>query len=134
MSTATHTRVFVYGTLRRGECNHEVLRGARFVGAARTEPRYRLVDLGAFPAMLAGGTTAVAGEVYEVDGATLAALDRLEGTPRFYERAVVVLEGGTEVQAYLLRAGSRGPVRLIASGDWRSHRRNGGTCNDHRDA
>jgi gamma-glutamylcyclotransferase (GGCT)/AIG2-like uncharacterized protein YtfP len=73
------TRVFVYGTLLAGEPNHRVLAGARLVANARTEPAFELRDLGPFPGLVSSGAHAVAGEVYEVDEATLAALDRLEG-------------------------------------------------------
>ena len=44
-----------------------------------------MLDLGAFPAVV-GGNTKIVGELYEVDKATLASLDRLEGHPSFYER------------------------------------------------
>jgi len=77
--TNGNARVFVYGTLLSGEPNHRLLADAELVGAARTEPDFDLVSLGAFPAMIAGGATAIAGEVYEVDRPTLDALDRLEG-------------------------------------------------------
>lgn len=86
MIPATRTRVFVYGTLRRGEPNHHLLDARMLLRAGRTEPRFTLVSLGAFPAMIDGGETAVVGEVYDVDAVTLAALDRLEGHPRFYRR------------------------------------------------
>ena len=65
------TRVFVYGTLLAGEPNHRVLAGARLVANARTEPAFELRDLGPFPGLVSGGAHAVAGEVYEVDEATL---------------------------------------------------------------
>ncbi|MEZ4323566.1 MAG: gamma-glutamylcyclotransferase family protein, partial [Polyangiales bacterium] len=88
------TRVFVYGTLLAGEPNHRVLAGARLVANARTQPAFELRDLGPFPGLVSGGAHAVAGEVYEVDEATLAALDRLEGHPRFYRRTRIALEDG----------------------------------------
>jgi gamma-glutamylaminecyclotransferase len=114
--------VFVYGTLQAEEVNHDLLVLARFVAEARTEPCFDLFDLGAFPAMSAGGETAVLGEVYAVDEATLARLDRLEGHPSFYRRTQIRLEGGQEVEAYLMdRARMRGRV-VIRSGDWRAHR------------
>ncbi|HJL14439.1 MAG TPA: gamma-glutamylcyclotransferase family protein, partial [Sandaracinaceae bacterium LLY-WYZ-13_1] len=69
---------------------------------ARTVPRYRLVSLGRFPAMVGGGRTRVVGEVYEVDGATLERLDRLEGHPGFYRRRQVELDDGRSAIAYLL--------------------------------
>jgi gamma-glutamylaminecyclotransferase len=113
------TRVFVYGTLLSGEPNHRLLADAALVGAARTEPEFDLVSLGAFPAMVPGGRTAIAGEVYEVDRPTLDALDRLEGHPRFYRRRAVRLDDGGEVLAYLLTPDQvRGRPR-IESGDWR---------------
>jgi gamma-glutamylaminecyclotransferase len=122
MSRRPEHLVFVYGTLRQEEVNHDLLVRARFVAEARTEPCFDLFDLGAFPAMSAGGETAVLGEVYAVDEATLARLDRLEGHPSFYERTQIRLEGGQEVETYLMdRARMRGRAP-IASGDWRAHR------------
>ena len=113
------TRVFVYGTLLRGEPNHRVLAGAELVGEARTEPAFELVSLGPFPAMVSGGSTAVAGEVYEVDRWTLAALDRLEGHPSFYRRERIRLESGEEVLAYLLDPGQAQGRPVIESGSWK---------------
>ena len=117
-SSATSVRVFVYGTLRGGEANHALLAASRRVGEGRTEPRYTLVSLGAFPAMVQGGKTAVVGEVYEVDAVTLAALDQLEGHPSFYRRRLIRLADGDEVQAYLLSAQQVIGRPLIPSGDW----------------
>ena len=118
MIPRTRTRVFVYGTLRRGEPNHHLLDARMLLRAGRTEPRFTLVSLGAFPAMIDGGETAVVGEVYDVDAVTLAALDRLEGHPRFYRRQPIRLADGDEVLAYLLSPEQvRGQPR-IPSGDW----------------
>ena len=111
-------RIIVYGTLRAGEPNHYLLDHHVLVACARTEATFELVSLGAFPAMIAGGTTAVVGEVYEIDPVTLAALDRFEGHPRFYQRTAIRLEDGDEVLAYLLSPEQvRGKTR-IPSGDW----------------
>jgi gamma-glutamylcyclotransferase (GGCT)/AIG2-like uncharacterized protein YtfP len=115
---ATATRVFVYGTLRAGEPNHYLLDHHALVRRARTEPAFELVSLGAFPAMVAGGATAVVGEVYDVDAVTLAALDRLEGHPRFYERRTVRLQDGDEVAAYVLPIEQAHGRPRIPSGDW----------------
>ena len=114
----TRTRVFVYGTLRLGEPNHYLLDDRALVGSVCTEPAFELVSLGAFPAMVAGGTTAVVGEVYEVDLVTLAALDRLEGHPRFYQRRPIRLADGDEVLAYLLSPEQAHGQTRIPSGDW----------------
>ena len=91
---------FVYGSLMKGESNHRLLRRARFAGAAHTRCSFTLVDLGAFPGLIAGGTSAVRGETYAVGDATLASLDRLESHPTFYRRQEIALSDGTRVQAY----------------------------------
>jgi gamma-glutamylcyclotransferase (GGCT)/AIG2-like uncharacterized protein YtfP len=121
MRSSTH--VFVYGTLLRGEPNHHLLARATFVRAAQTTPRFSLVSLGAFPGLLVGGDATVVGEVYAVDVATLAALDRLEGHPRFYRRTAIDLAGGGRAAAYVLPTAEYAARRTIADGDWRAHRR-----------
>ena len=94
---ADSTLLFVYGSLKRGRRHHAELGGACFVGVARTAPEYRLLDLGEYPALAAGGR-ALEGELYEVTHALLVELDRFEGDG--YERAAVRLEGGGVALAY----------------------------------
>lgn len=80
--------VFTYGSLKRGFQNHSFLEGSRFVAEATSADRsYYMWSGGYFPfaAECASGA-AVRGEVFEVDEATLARLDRLEGHPQFYCR------------------------------------------------
>jgi gamma-glutamylaminecyclotransferase len=118
--------VFVYGTLLRGYGNHRLLEQGRalFLGRARTAPQYTLVSLGPFPGLIAEGATAVHGELYAVDDETLAALDRLEGHPRFYARKRVEIAGRDEdeVWGYFLPAEEYGHHPVIDSGDWRTVR------------
>lgn len=71
--------IFVYGTLKRGHERHFALARQRFLAHARTLPRYRMVNLGTYPALTEGGTTAIAGELWEVDPTCLALLDEIEG-------------------------------------------------------
>lgn len=75
--------VFVYGTLKEGFPNHDrYMLQARRVGTFRTRERYRLVLNGDrhSPCMIAGPGRGrrVVGELYEVDRAGLARMDRLE--------------------------------------------------------
>ena len=116
-------QVFVYGTLLRGEPNHRLLAGSPLVGEARTEPAFELVSLGPYPALVGGGATSVKGEIYEVDMATLAALDRLEGHPSFYQQKRIRLESGEEALAYLLPKDQANGRPRIESGDWRRERK-----------
>lgn len=112
-------RLFVYGTLLRGEANHGWLRGSRCLGAASTEPGFELANLGPYPAMVAAGRGRVRGELYEVSAATLAALDELEEHPHLFERHVILLADGEPAFAYLMPAPRAAGAPRIARGDWR---------------
>ena len=118
----TH-RVFVYGTLLAGEPNHRLLRRSRLVGEATTADGFALHNLGPFPGMVRATAGHVRGEVYEVDEATLAALDRLEGHPRFYRRTRIALEDGAAVETYLLAPEQVEGRPVIDSGNWRARRK-----------
>jgi gamma-glutamylcyclotransferase (GGCT)/AIG2-like uncharacterized protein YtfP len=89
------TELFLYGTLQRGCSNHGQLAGQRFVAEARTEPAYRLYHLDGYPGLVADGGgqgRSIPGEVWSVDPAALARLDRFEGThERLYARIPVRL-------------------------------------------
>lgn len=115
-------RVFVYGTLLFGEGSHHLLTRARWIGPARTEDGYTLHDLGHFPAMVKAGSSSIIGEVYDVDSRTLAAMDRLEGHPRFYRRALIVLADGMAAETYLLSEVRASACPRIESGNWRAYR------------
>lgn len=112
------TVVFVYGTLRQGECNHGLLGHRVPLRLVRTLWAWELVDLGTYPALLPGGTTAVLGEVYEVDDDTLAELDALEGHQDYYQRQLIALDDGTAAHAYVMRREQVSDPTRIASGDW----------------
>ena len=65
----------------------------------------------------------MAGEVYKVDEATLAALDRLEGYPRFYRRTRIALENSAAIETYLLAPEHVEDRPVIGSGNWRARRK-----------
>jgi gamma-glutamylcyclotransferase (GGCT)/AIG2-like uncharacterized protein YtfP len=116
--------VFVYGTLRRDEVNHHLLKGARYRGQHITEPCYKMVDLGAYPGVVKCGRTRIQGEVYQVCAAEMATLDRLEGYPRDYTRELIATPWG-KAWIYLYRGSLRSRKR-IAGGVWHDtifHRR-----------
>jgi gamma-glutamylaminecyclotransferase len=116
-------RVFVYGTLLSGEVNHPLLTGATLLGTHRTQPCFTLYLLGAYPGLVAGGRTAVTGEVYSVDDAGLRVLDRLEDAPRLYQRRLISTPYG-RAWVYLYRDSIRDRPAL-RSGDWRLLSRDG---------
>ena len=77
-------KVFVYGTLMKGEANHsEYMKEARFEGKA-TLPDYALYDLGIYPAISPAPGNYAKGEVYSVSDSTLKKLHYLEGEGSLY--------------------------------------------------
>ncbi|XP_032691447.1 putative gamma-glutamylcyclotransferase CG2811 isoform X2 [Odontomachus brunneus] len=88
-------RVFVYGTLKRGEPNHGVIKDvangyAKFLGIGKTTISYPLVIATRYniPFLLKKPNVGnhVQGEIYDVDSTMLKRLDELEEHPTFYER------------------------------------------------
>lgn len=81
------TKLFVYGTLKKGYGNHHILDGAKLIGNARM---YNAVmySLGGFPGLqkTASLEDYVDGELYDVDAGVLKRCDMLEGHPDFYIR------------------------------------------------
>ncbi len=91
-------RVFVYGTLKRGFPNHGLMRQATFLATGTTADRYPMIVQGRSfsPVMLpeAGEGHHIVGEVWEVDDAQLAELDKLESThlPTGYIRETISVD------------------------------------------
>lgn len=95
------TRVFVYGTLKKGQPNYfrmfnDTNRTAEFLGSALTTEKYPLVIAGKYniPFLLniPDQGKRVYGEIYKVDDEMLKFLDAFESVPTMYQRTVVKLE------------------------------------------
>lgn len=119
--------VFVYGTLRRGESNHYLLREARYLGRHRTAARYTLLDLGPYPAALANGRTALSGELYRLNHTLLGRLDVLENYPHEYTRVLIPTRLG-KAWIYLYRHRPSTEIPTIANGDWCRRRHSHAQC------
>lgn len=93
-------KIFIYGTLKRGECRAGLLRDQRFLGVVRTAARYRLYDTGSYPVLVevdaAGGEAGegrpIEGELWQVDDECLAKLDEVECVPDLYQRGAIELQ------------------------------------------
>jgi gamma-glutamylcyclotransferase (GGCT)/AIG2-like uncharacterized protein YtfP len=109
----------VYGTLLEGHPGHALLEGAEFVGTALTEPAFELVDLGPYAALVPGGSTSVAGEVYVADLAIRARIDCERQVPLLFDRAKVRLADGTEAEAYTMSVDKVRGKRRLRHGNWR---------------
>lgn len=118
----TMHQVFVYGTLKKGEGNHHILRGSQFV-APDSVRGYLLYSLGGFPGAsptIPTGNSLVCGEVYSVDDETLKMMDRLEGHPNWYRREMVILESKRRAWMYVYLCSLEGRP-IIQSGIWCRH-------------
>lgn len=116
--------IFVYGTLRSddpsGKCGLMRRYGGEPIGKAAVTGT--LVDLGAYPAMLASGDGKVSGEVWQVPREAIPGLDRYEGYA--YRRTVVEVGEARKAYAYVLDEieVDPSPYPVIACGDWIKHR------------
>ncbi len=86
-------RIFVYGTLKKGDCRHHFLSTQSFLGVAATQSEYRLYNLGDYPGLVhERGGGHVEGEIYEVTESCLMKLDVVEGVASgLYSRQTVKL-------------------------------------------
>ena len=89
--------MFVYGTLKRGYSNHELLRGAMFIG--EDEAPGRMYSAGV-PVVAPDAERWVKGEVFMVPEELLPRIDQLEGHPHGYTRTPVKLRSGMEAELY----------------------------------
>ena len=95
-------KLAVYGTLKRGHGNWSYfLKDANYLGKVKTDKNYSLVVAG-LPYMIERAGTGVKGELFEINEQELAAIDRLEGNPTFYERKSITVtdEAGNKIEVY----------------------------------
>ncbi len=114
----TRHLVFVYGTLRKGHCNHHLLKDACCYGVGISEERYAMYLKNGYPYITSSEPRyLVTGELYAVDDETLEILDRFEGHPRYYERREkpVVVEDARHIAWIYFRDP---PGILLHSGDF----------------
>jgi gamma-glutamylaminecyclotransferase len=121
--TPTHFDIFAYGTLRQGFHNHHYVRDSLFLGTATTCKQYAMYVAEDIPyLMVEEARYHILGEVFRVDAAMLAALDKLEGHPHVYcrQEADVVVKDGRRMRAQVYFARSRQGI-LAATGDFSIH-------------
>lgn len=106
--------VFICGSALRGQPDHENLKSAKFLRAAKTAPKYRLhsVGNGWHPGIyeVASGGISIPGELYEMTDEQYTYLESNE-PPNMYPQAVELEEGGSAI-AFLY------PQSLIEEHGW----------------
>ena len=117
-------KLIVYGTLLSGERNHHFCRNA--VSITPCTVTGTLYDTGCgFPAFQVEGNITVQAELIEIPIADWAAVDRLEGYPRLYDRQLIscTLADSTTDTGWIYIMNNLPPMaKVIKSGDWKEHR------------
>lgn len=89
------SKVFVYGTLKKGFSNSKLLSTAEYVGDYETVSKWAMVGKGMpFPFLIQRDLNGeyIQGEVYNINAVQLRRLDRLEGYPSLYNRTEIMVE------------------------------------------
>lgn len=113
------TKVFIYGTLRKGEVLNTYLGEGKFIGEGELEG-YELYAGFSYPMMIKGKGI-VTGEIYEVDEKTIGKLDQIESQ---YDRIKVNVKVNDELipcDAYVYKY-EVDELEKIESGDWKKRR------------
>ena len=132
MDHAGRHTVFVYGTLKSGHANHQLLTAAKRLGEGLTAAKFGFYagpdpfvgEAAQIPFAYeqpAAGDEAVRihGELWSVDAATLVEFDRLEGHPDWYQRQTVAIalgEDEMEAAMYIIPGQAPAGLHLLASG------------------
>lgn len=107
-------RVFVYGTLKRGQPNHHLIENvengkALFIGEGKTVVKYPLIIASRcnipFLLPVEGTGEIIHGEMFDVDEPMLKRLDALEGHPAWYKREEIPIaysNGFSKCWCYML--------------------------------
>lgn len=115
--------VFVYGTLRQGQPNRWVMEPHLVSELGMGQIRGAMYDWGAFPVVTLEEAGEIVGEWVKVTSEGLKALDRLEGYPHLYDRAMVEdMANGLRGWVYhmpTVKAKQNG--ERVESGDWVEH-------------
>ena len=109
-------RLFVYGTLKRGQRNYALMRGAAFLGRHRTEAGFSMHDLGGYPAVCRPGRRAISGELFAIDEPLLRQLDRFEAEYGLGGRIEIPTARGPAWMYVVERGACLGKPRIAA---WR---------------
>lgn len=121
-------KVFVYGTLRKGEWNAHLLAEAKCI-AEQAWTKGMLFDSGfGYPVLKASTLSNVYGELYEVTESELEKLDILEGYRKghdnnLFERVVQTVHTDQGVhEAYVYIGGKGADLKeKISNGDWKEY-------------
>lgn len=111
-------RIAVYGSLRKGRGNHRLIQHSTQLTQEVVSIPFRMISLGGFPGLIPTDQNQnIHIEVYEVDDSTYKDVERLEGYPRFYQKAKIETSQG-EADIYILEDEHYQSYPSVETGDW----------------
>lgn len=95
-------KVFVYGTLKKGQGLSRALDTSKFIREDETTDKMCMLNLHAYPGVVREPKlSTIKGELYEVDDETFKTLDHIEGYPRLYTRQEIKLRSNETAWIYI---------------------------------
>lgn len=117
--------IFIYGTLMKGQSNHQFMieQDARYIKELELEG-FLLYDIEGLPMAVISDDPLekIIGELYEIPEANLEAFDQLEGHPWFYERQTI--DDLVDYEEAFIYLGSEDLVKgctEVPSGSWKQY-------------
>lgn len=111
--------LFAYGSLMKGERHHAELGEATFLASTRTRDRFRLVDLGLYPAMIDSPDMQIEGELYSIPRKLLIRLDGVKELGRLFHRVTLAMESGDSAETYMMHEAQVRGRRRLRIPNWR---------------
>ena len=108
------SKIFVYGTLKRGFGNNVLLRDSEFLCEGKLSKEYSMY-VGGIPYVVHEKGKGVVGELWEVDDNALFYVDALEGHPNWYKRTPVIVKtdkGDIDAETYLMTLSDADKARM----------------------
>lgn len=122
-------KIAVYGSLLEGLGNHPVIgrdEESKIISSEVVSIPYGMISYRAFPALVPSSENHnIFIEIYEVNEETYRRVERLEGYPTFYQKAIVNTTKGP-VEIYVIQNEvpyeKQPESQRVPSGDWREYK------------
>lgn len=113
--------LFVYGTLMKGQTNHEVISDGWFIANGTTLNDFCMYELGMFPAVTEDEVTPIWGELFRVTPDVLTLADNLEGDlfNRIEVPVIIEMSGVITAWMYVSMLNEEDGV-IIRDGKWKN--------------
>ncbi len=102
-----------------GERDHALLGDSELLGPALTEPRFQLVELNVYAALIPDGSVAVHGQLYAVSLEVRRQIDVARQVPILFQRVPLRLADGSDAETYAMTADQVRGKRRLAHGNWK---------------